>query len=351
MKTTKTSSKRTFKHLNQFNRDRIEALLLAGHKQTEVAKVIGVNKATISREIKRNRLEKDGKGFVCGAYKAITAQRKSKQRRLFAKYQSRKIEKDLKLKKYIIHGLKNHLNPDEIAGRMKLEGKTFCTSKTTIYNWLHSSYGQRYCKYLCSKRYDTRKRRKKKKTKRTLIPNRVGIEMRDVIIEDRLVKGHFEADTVVSGKKTRSKVALVVAIDRKTRYTRLTKISNLKPASFNEAILYFKQKINIQSLTLDNGIENTKWEELNIPSYFCDPYSSYQKGSVENVNKMIRKYIPKGCDISKYSDEFINKIETILNNKPRKILGYLTPKEAMEKEDNLTIKKQKTFEEKVAFGG
>lgn len=351
MKTIKISSKRTFKHLNQFDRDRIEALLLAGHKQAEIAKIIEVNKATISREIKRNKLEKDGKGFVCGAYKAITAQRKSKQRRLFAKYQGKKIKENINLKNYIIHGLKNYLNPEEIAGRMRLEGKSFYASKSSIYNWLYSSYGQRYCKYLCSKRYSKKKRRKTKKTKRTLIPNRVGIEKRDIIVEDRLVKGHFEADTVVSGKKTRSKVALVVAIDRKTRYTRLAKINNLKPSSFNKAILYFKQKTNIQSLTLDNGIENTKWEKLNIPTYFCNPYSSWEKGSVENVNKMIRKYIPKGCDISKYSNEFINKIETILNNKPRKILGYLTPKEAMEKEDNFILKKQKTFEEKVAFGG
>jgi len=82
-------------------------------------------------------------------------------------------------------------------------------------------------------------------------------------------------------------------------------------------------------LTLDNGIENRFYEKLRISTFFCDPYSSWQKGGVENINGMIRRFIPKGSDISKYSDEFIRKVENILNNKPRKSLGYKTPKEVM----------------------
>ena len=159
MKTTK----RTFRHLSQFDRDRIEALLLVGAKQKYIAEVIEVNKSTISREIKANKLKRDSNISKKGEYKASLAQIKSKQRRLFAKYQGKKIEENKKLKKYIIHGLKNHLNPQEISGRMKLESKAFYTSKTSIYEWLYSAYGQKYCKYIPSQRYNKKKRKKKEK--------------------------------------------------------------------------------------------------------------------------------------------------------------------------------------------
>ena len=336
------NNKKGYKHLNQFDRDRIEALLRKGHSQVDIAEVLGVNESTISREINVNKLEKDGVGFKKDEYKAVTAQRKSKQRRVFAKYQGKKIEENEDLKKYIIQGLKDHWNPDEISGRMGKEKEPFYASKTAIYTWLYSPYGQRYCQYLPSAKYDRRKRTKKgERTKKGPIPNRIGIEMRPEHINNRSVGGHFEADTIVSGKKTRSKAALVVASERKFRYTKISKISNMKPSSFNEAILKVKSNLKIQSLTLDNGIENQYWELLGLITFFCDRYASWQKGGVENINRMIRRYIPKGCDINDYSDEYIKKVEDILNNKPRKILNYMTPLEAMEKA-GLIIKKQKT---------
>jgi IS30 family transposase len=101
------------------------------------------------------------------------------------------------------------------------------------------------------------------------------------------------------------------------------------------------------SLTLDNGIENRQHEEIGIPIYFCDPYSSWQKGGVENANKMIRRFIPKGSDISNYSDKEIAEIVRILNNKPRESLDYKTPYEVMIKHGLLTKKVQ----QKVALGG
>jgi transposase, IS30 family len=101
-------------------------------------------------------------------------------------------------------------------------------------------------------------------------------------------------------------------------------------------------------MSFDNGIENTKHYELGISTYFCDPYSSWQKGGIENLNKMIRQYIPKGSDIAKYSHRDILKIQTILNNKPRKSLGYQTPLEVMLKNKRFTQPLKNT---RVALGG
>ncbi len=315
--------KKKYRQLNQFERDRLEAMLLAKLKQCDIAKVLERSPSTISREIKRNKLEKDGKIKSKGEYKASTAGRKARFKKKYSKYQGKKINENRDLENYIAIKLKKGWSPDETSGRMKVEEKKFYASKTTIYEWLYSVYGQRYCRYLKSRRYNQRKRRKNK-TKKSLIPFRIGIEMRSSCINDLSEFGHWEGDTIVSGKKTRSKFALVVLYERKTKLVRIRKINSLKPTVFNSAVLDIARENQINSLTLDNGIENQYHYRLGINTYFCDPYSSWQKGGVENVNRMIRHFIPKGCDISLYSEKYIKIVEDILNNKPRKILSYKT---------------------------
>ena len=315
-------------HLTQFEKDRIEAMLNAGHKQCEIAEVLDRDPSVISRELKRNSLERDSKKNKKGEYKAGLAGIKTKQRRKNAKYQGKKINENNELKKYIIKKLKEDCNPDEISGRMKEENMRFYASKTAIYEWLYSIWGQKYCKYLKSKQYDPKKRKKKSKNKKTLIPFRIGIEERPEYINNLSVFGHWEGDTIVSGKKNGSKYALVVLIERVTKTVRIRRISSLKPLLFNSAVQSIARNNQIESLTLDNGIENQHHYKLGFDTYFCDTYSSWQKGMVENVNRMIRYYIPKGSDISEYSDEYVRMIEDILNNKPRKILNYKTAYES-----------------------
>ena len=318
------------RHIKKTERLEIEILLSKEYSIRSIAGVLKRSPSSISTEIRINSVNR--------VYDALKANHKAYVRRKYSKYQGMKINQNRDLERYVIKGLEDDFNPDEISGRMKKENQPFYISKTAIYGWLYSVYGQKYCKYLLSQRY--KKKKRKKKTKKEMIPNRTGIEMRPLSINNRLFGGDLEGDTVVSGKKTKSKYALAVVIDRKFRYTKIERINNLKPSSFNQAILRFKNEIVINSLTLDNGIENKHWEKLDINTFFCDPYSSWQKGSVENVNKMIRRYIPKGADISKYSKKFIKKIETILNNKPRKILNYKTPLEAM-LENNLLLNRNK----------
>jgi IS30 family transposase len=333
--------KKKYAHLKQKERDRLEALLLGGCKQKDIARVLKVNESTISREIQRNRRKIRRKGgTINGRYEASVAEQKAHVRRKYAKYQGKKINENEKLKEYIVKKLERHWNPDEISGRMKRERKRFYASKTAIYEWLRSNRGQYWCQYLYSRRYRKGKRTKNK-AKKTLIPNRVGIELRPKEVDDKTTYGHYEGDTVVSGKKTGSKAALSVAYERKAKWIAIRKIKSLKPKLFNESISGIRKEMNIKTLTLDNGIENTKHEELNIGTYFCDPYSSWQKPGVENAVKMIRRFIPKGSDIKNYSPQYVKMVENILNNKPRKSLDYQTPYEVM-LENNLFVKNKKS---------
>lgn len=155
-----------------------------------------------------------------------------------------------------------------------------------------------------------------------MIPNRVGIEDRPAIVVSRERPGDWEADTIVSGKRIGAKTAL----ERQTRLLAIRLIPNLKPVTFTNATITMLNGKLIHTLSLDNGIENKQHKDITTATgaaiYFCDPYSSYQKGAVENGNKMVRRYVPKSSNIGIYTqrqiDEFVNKI----NKKPRRCLGY-----------------------------
>ena len=321
--------KQEYTHLDQTKRDRIQALLESKHTQQEIAQVLGVHKSTISREVARNRRKKRLRGGTrWGRYEASAANHKAYVRRYYAKWRWKKINHEPALRAYIIAGLQQHWNPDEISGRMRVEKQPFYASKTAIYEWLRTGRGAQYCRYLYSGRASV-KRRKKHKTKRVFIPHRISIVQRPLGATNRTRYGHWESDTIVSGKNTGSRVAGSVAYERKAKYLEARKIPNLKPASHNHAVNDMLHDKKVLTLTEDNGIENTKHEALGIPVYFCDPYSSWQKGGVEQANKMIRRYIPKGSDINEYTDKDFERITAILNNKPRRSLKYQTPYEVM----------------------
>ena len=239
---------------------------------------------------------------------------------------------------------------------MKQQGLSFYAGKTAIYDYLYSPWGQHLCKYLPAKRYRP-KRQKKNKIKKALIPHRIGINERPEAVNKRLEYGHFEEDTIVSGKRIKSKYALAVVYERKAKYIDARKIKSLKPALNNQAIKKMAQKMiqdNIHSFTFDNGIENTKHEELQkqlkIKTYFCDPYSSWQKGGIENCNQLIRKFIPRGSDIKNYSPQYIAYQISKRNHTPRKSLNYLTPYEVMIQNNLLKVKLNKNTP-RVALGG
>ena len=296
--------------IKKAERDEIFILLSKRYSIRNIAKVLGRSPNTVSYEIRNNS--------VNGTYDPEKADKKARVSLRNRRFQWRKINKDKKLRKYIVAGLKQDWNPDEISGRMKEEKKPFYTSKTAIYEWLRTARGNRYCEYLYSERYYKKKR--VKKTERVMIPNRVSIDMRSLGAENRSRFGHWEKDAVCSGKNGNE--ALAVMQERKSRYIDAEKVSGFSPKKHNEAIMEMKKDKKMLSLTYDNGIENRYHKKLEIPSYFCDPYSSWQKGSVENANKMIRRYISKKTNLAKISQEYLDEIIFKINNKPRKILGY-----------------------------
>ena len=244
---------------------------------------------TISYEIKVNS--------VNGVYNPHKAHLKAQTRKKYRRFQYSKIEKYPQTKEIIIQKLKQHWNPDEVAGWLKSNHSKLYVSKSAIYNWLHTGRGDRYCDLLYSERHYVKKH--KKKTRRVLIPNRIGIENRPLGSTNRSRYGHYEADTIVS--KRGGTGAILVLIERKTRQVRLWKLGNMKPAPCAGYLRQASEVLSIKSITFDNGIENIYHKDIGVPTFFCDPYSSWQKGSVENVNKMVRRYIPKGTDMTHVS--------------------------------------------------
>jgi len=307
-----------YKHLSQNERDRIHALLSLGHSQKEIAHVLERDKGTISRELQKGCMKN-------GIYRASYADHKAYVRRKYARYQGKKICEDKDLQAFIIKGLILDWNPDEISGRMKEQDKPFYASKTAIYEWLYSIRGQMYSCLLPSRQYRKKKRKGKKKDKREMIPNRIGIEQKPLDYGTKA--GDMETDTIVSGKKTRSLAGITVVKDVFSKLVGLRKISNIKPALNEKAIDDIIVNLNARYLLRDNGIENKNHEQALVPSFFCHPLSAWEKPHVENENKGLRKYFPKGCDLNEYSQEYISLVEWLLNNKPRKCLGYRTPYE------------------------
>jgi IS30 family transposase len=321
-------------HLSDAERSEIAVLLTRGCSNLEIGKALGFNKSTISRERKRN-------GTKYG-YDAKQAKVKARQRRRQSKFQGMKINTHAELRAFVIKGLEAHQTPEEISGRLQEVDKHLpYVSKKAIYEWLYTAYGQAYCQFLPSKRYKPKSRKGEKKTKRTMVPNRQDIDLRPQEVNDRSRYGDCETDTIVSGKKTGSKVALTVLEERKGRYVRLKKIPNLKPSVNRKALIKMgKIFTEMHTLTFDNGIETKEHEKiakaLNIRTFHCHSYASWEKGAVENTNGRIRRFIPKGADINAYSDVQIQKIEDWLNHTPRKCLNYRTPYEIMMQENLLT---------------
>lgn len=296
--------------LTKAERGEISILLGRGFSQREIAKALGRSPNTVSYEIRENSTK--------GVYDPVKAHAKALLDRRFRKLNWAKIEEDKKLKAYVIAGLKKHWNPDEIAGAMQREKQPFYASKTAIYAWLRTGRGAKYCVYLYSRRSHIKKHRTK--TARVMIPHRVPIEKRPLGATNRTRYGHWEDDTVVGRKGTPG--GLKGCSERKTRLLMYEKVNSMSPLEHTQVERLMFAQVKALSISRDNGMENRHHEQLAIPSFFCDPYSSWQKGGVENGNKMIRRYFPKGTDFSTVSQKAIDRVVCIINSKPRKILGY-----------------------------
>lgn len=286
-----------------------------GYSQRSIAKSLQRSPNTISYEIKENS--------VNGTYDPLKADAKARLRKRMRRVQWSKIEEDPETKKFVIEKLQARWNPDEIAGYLKRTKDARYVSKSAIYDWLRTSRGERYCVWLYSKRRQAKKR--KPKTERMMIPNRIGIERRSSGAINRTRYGHWERDTVVSKKGCFGGVA--THQERKSRFLVGKKVETMSPREHATVTQSVHAAHVMKTTTTDNGIENRDHETWGIPTFFCEPYSSWQKGSIENANKMLRVFFPKGSDFSTVTQQQIDEACGIINDKPRRILGYWSARE------------------------
>jgi len=304
-----------YRHFGESMRMELAILRGKGYAMRDIASALNISHSSVVRELKRNAVK--------GQYDPGKADHKACYRRKYSKYQGMKLRNVEGLEDYVKEKLQAGWTPEEIAGRLKMEnGKTIISFKG-IYKWLYSAYGLSYVRCLPYRKMYRRKR-KGKKTKHSLIPNRVWIDARPVIIEERRRVGDFEGDTL--GKPKGCPETLVGMADRKSRYFLARKVQVLR-RSMEDGFHVLLRGLEACSLTLDSGPENVRHESLWIPTYFCHPYHSWEKGTIENTFQRLRRHIPKRADLKAFPDEVIAFIVERMNNTPRKCLGYRTPAE------------------------
>lgn len=313
-----------YTHITRDDRVRLSSLLRAGKSQAECAQQLEISPSALSYEIKRNK-DPDG------TYRARNAQKKAEGRRHQANQRFRKITSNSELAVCIDKLLEKHWSPEQIAGRLKRINKRTVVCHETIYTYIYNDRPD-LKKYLrCKKGKYRRKRGTKQREKAREQAKKQRIDQRPTIVEKRERIGDWEGDTIV-GKKRRG--AMVVFVERKTGYVLAAPLASLHAAPTREqARKLFRRiaKSKRHTLTLDNGKEFSDYEfierDTDLDIYFAVPYHSYERGTSENTNGLLREFFPKGIPLDNIKDEETKKAVSLLNHRPRKRLEYLTPHE------------------------
>jgi transposase, IS30 family len=317
-----------------YEREKIELYLKMGKSYRWIGEKICRNHTDIAREVKRN----SGPYLP---YRAVNAQRLYESRQ--EKKNKKKLEKFkyVKLREYVVRELNEDRSPDQIAGRLKqqpppdLNGMT--VSHECIYQYIYAGEGrfENLYSHLRTGRHKRRMRFSRKKRSKINIPERVSIHDRPAEISTKEHPGHWETDSLIFSKQRN---ILSSQYERKFMLCRLHKLPSKEAEETENAIADSIESLPRElwkTITRDNGTENAEHlktlNTFSVQSYFCDPYSSWQKGGNENLNKLIRQYLPKKMDLSKVTDDDIYEIQEKLNNRPRKSLNYLTPNEMVAK--------------------
>ena len=312
-----------YNHLSADERDEIAVLKAHGVSMSEIANQLGRDKSTISREIRRNSAT--GRRT---AYYSQSAQRRADLRWMGA-HQKERIT-DPVVRAYVEKKIREKLSPELIAGRIGIDHPGLSISHETVYQYIYAK--ARYLiPFLVRGGWVRKKRDHSRKHRKPHIPNRTDISCRPEAVSARKELGHWESDAMVSRQ---SKDTLNALVERTSRLTLLSKLDRNTSACTSEAIIKRLMKHNPalrKSITYDNGSENVEHEKVNAAlgtdSYFCAPYRSWEKGTVENTIGLVRRWLPKKTDLRDVPNDKIVEIENWLNNRPRKCLGFKTPLE------------------------
>lgn len=319
-------------HITHAKRIELAALRRARMKQKDIAKMLGLNPSSICRELKRN-------GAKHGKYSARKAQQKYAHRRMKMNQRFRKIEQDEKLKNYILRKLKRYWSPEQIAGRLKREHRRTIICHETIYEFIYEKRLD-LAQYLrCRKgKYRRRHGTRKREQEREKLRKR-RIDIRPVIVEARERIGDWEGDTVVGGERT---TAILTNVERKSGFLIADKLDH----SFSELVKNitverFKKlpKKKRHTMTYDNGHEFADFETIErdtgMTIYFAFPYHSWERGTNENTNGLLRQFFPKKSLFAAVTKNKLDNVVQLINTRPRKRLHYLTPSEVFKKNCDL----------------
>lgn len=323
-----------YRHLSLEERERLYALKEQGFSLRTIAKKLGRSQSSVTRELKRNI--NYGNEYFKNAYVPCKAQQLAEKRATKQRYKAPL--KNPKIFLYVRRHLRNDgWSPEVIAGRLRLDHPELSICHETIYQYIYAkrtkSRGMQLEQYLTLKRKKRMQQNGRSVRRQSKIFEAVSIDLRPKAVRKRKQLGHWETDNVIG--KTTDKTALSVTVERKTRFTIITKLQDRTAAAKTVALTTRLQQHLTRTLTADNGAENTQHKQiagaLKLAMYFCHPYHSWEKGTVENTNGRIRRYIPKSVSIDPLSETFIASLEDKLNNTPRKCLQFLTPYEMMHK--------------------
>ena len=321
MKENTSETAKKYTHLSLAEREELAVGLEKGVKRSEIAKKLNRSQSTISRELKRNSPSNRNV-----QYRANGAQLKADERKKES-HKRRRIP-NKRLRRFIAKKLILAYSPEIIAHMAAEKNNRWKTNYESIYQWI---YNERHdlIPFLAKSHKKRRKRGSSKQKRCPKVPNRTMIEQRPEHINLRSRIGHWEADTIISRK---SKAAIMVLVERRTRYVILKKLQ-AKTAFFMhkaevESLIKYPVRMR-RSITYDNGTENALHEltnkKLGTKSYFCTPYHSWEKGTVENLIGIVRRFYPKKTDWRNISQWDLNKVARFINNRPMKLLGFKTP--------------------------
>ena len=313
-------------HLTPFERGEIQAYISQGFTRAAIAEKLGRASSTIGRELKRNSKKK---GYDAQAAQAKYMKRRKRCRR------PRKLDHG-PLREYVTTNIReNEWTPEEVAGRLPLDYPDDPVMRISYEAIYQGIYGQDSLRFLITYLPQARPRRRNRgqgKTRRgPSIPNRVGIEERPSAVESREEPGHWEGDTILGSNQDGFIVTLV---ERSARLLYAVKTQTKKAAEIAQAVitaLLDRPTSWVRTITFDNGTEFAQHErmttELGASIYFAAPYAAYQRGTNENTNGLIRRYLPKGRSFKDLTQRQLDSIVEQINNRPRKCLGYRTPYE------------------------
>ena len=306
-------------------RERISQMHYAHFTNAEIAEELGRHRATIGRELARNSL--------AGEYRAVAAHEQSRQRRL-GRPLVRKLERP-EVAEFVRSHLVRYWSPDQIAGRAKRDfpqARDRQVSHQTIYAWIRALPTDDRRRFKGFLRFAGRRR--PADDRRGRLPNQVSIEGRPKVVDERRRYGDWEGDTVVGAKRSG---AILTLVERKSGYLLTAKSCDRKARRVAGKIASRLGSLPaklLRTVTFDNGKEFAEHERLEASLrtkvYFAQPYCSWQRGSNENTNGLLRQFIPKGADFRQTSWQELTHYTQLLNDRPRKRLGYQTPAEVFE---------------------